>query len=74
MVKKKIRPSLKWAGEFALFEGREGKLAGALIAEECRKFARALKDIDKLYPVVGIGDTETDEAIVSYIYSLIHWG
>lgn len=35
-------------------------------------FNKGLRKLEKKYPDAGIGDTATDEAIVSSLYSLIH--
>lgn len=38
------------------------------------EFKEKLKKIEKEFPEAGIGDTATDEAIVSILYRVIHFG
>ena len=43
------------------------------ITELIKDFAKNLKKLEKKYPTLGIGDTQTDEGIVEEIYNEIHW-
>lgn len=59
---------------FALLdvEGREA--AGKELEELVTNFATKLREINGKYPIIGFGDTHTDEEICKELYEVIHFG
>ncbi len=52
----------------------EVMFAGQALDVAVLNFVEAVAEIRDGYPAVGLGDTTTDEAIIGYVYSKIHWG
>jgi len=53
-------------------DARNNVAATKKIDKAIEQFTKRLVQISKQYPDVGMGDTATDEAIVSEVYSEIH--
>lgn len=61
--------------KYELYSDVKGsKAARAALGKLISRFSKDYKALSKKYPDVGLGDTETDEAIVEEIYERIHWG
>lgn len=53
---------------------RDAEITKELIDSIIKLFARRLRRIKKVFPDVGIGDTETDEEISYEVFCMIHYG